>query len=66
MAKNVSGLELGTRGSGKEFGKGSRQAHLQCVHVTDSSAGHDGICHSFLELPVRAVSECKETRGGIR
>lgn len=24
---------------------------VQCVHVADGSARHDGICHSFLELP---------------
>lgn len=31
-------------------------AHLQCVHVADGSARHDGVCHSFLELPEWIVS----------
>lgn len=41
---------------GAELGRTTKAAHLQCVHVADSSARHDGICHSLLELSERTVS----------
>lgn len=54
----MSGPELEVGGSelGQSLAEHLGQTHLQCVHVADSSARHDGVCHSFLELPERTVS----------
>lgn len=60
-------LEAGGPELGQSLGEHLGQAHLQCVHVADSSARHDGVCHSFLELPERTGSvKVGRGKGGIK
>ena len=49
---------------GQSLGEQLGRGHLQSVHVADSSARHDGVSHSFLELPERTVSVEEGDGGG--